>query len=303
MFEIIFHYRYVPPITSSSPKLPDTIEEIQKELNKQESLLNQIHSEMNAGFVTKKREEQLWEVQRIITQLKRKLKAFEKKQEKSQEEHEASSISLGNDVIDSTVKPINTLNENESKSAAIVLKNENNSAGQVMDSDVKQNQHELKDEVKDDDSMSAIKTSPPFPANFTDSDGLYIDEETGLLMVAKSHPDYSALLRLQLENQELLNWKTLLQARINAERAEFLRLKQLYQQMTNKIAQQKPTANSTQVTAMESQTPEGDYERIVEHLIQENALLEHKKQMLSKEIFEENKQCISYQVELAMQKF
>jgi RalA-binding protein 1 len=42
------------------------------ELKKQESLLAQIHAEMNAGFV--KREEQLWEVQRIITQLKVRIK-------------------------------------------------------------------------------------------------------------------------------------------------------------------------------------------------------------------------------------
>lgn len=61
--------RYVPPITSTSP-IPETPDEINAELKKQDSLLNQIHAEMNAGFVTKKREEQLWEVQRIITQLK-----------------------------------------------------------------------------------------------------------------------------------------------------------------------------------------------------------------------------------------
>jgi hypothetical protein len=64
-------HRYVPPIhASTSPNLPETVEDIQLELRKQESLLNQIHSEMNAGFVTKKREEELWETQRIITQLK-----------------------------------------------------------------------------------------------------------------------------------------------------------------------------------------------------------------------------------------
>lgn len=60
----------MPPITSTSPNLPETPDEISTELRKQDSLLNQIHAEMNAGFVTKKREEQLWEVQRIITQLK-----------------------------------------------------------------------------------------------------------------------------------------------------------------------------------------------------------------------------------------
>lgn len=69
----MFHLnRYKPPITSAStsPNLPETPDEIHEELKKQESLLSQIHSEMNAGFVSKKREEQLWEVQRIITQLK-----------------------------------------------------------------------------------------------------------------------------------------------------------------------------------------------------------------------------------------
>lgn len=66
----MFFYRYVPPITATSPNLPETSDEITRELKKQDSLLNQIHAEMNAGYVTKKREEKLWEVQRIITQLK-----------------------------------------------------------------------------------------------------------------------------------------------------------------------------------------------------------------------------------------
>lgn len=55
---------------NTSPNLPETAEDIHFELRKQESFLNQIHAEMNAGFVTKKREEDLWEIQRMITQLK-----------------------------------------------------------------------------------------------------------------------------------------------------------------------------------------------------------------------------------------
>lgn len=69
----------MPPINASSPNLPETSDAIATELRKQDSLLNQIHAEMNAGYATKRREEQLWEVQRIITQLKRKLRSFEKK--------------------------------------------------------------------------------------------------------------------------------------------------------------------------------------------------------------------------------
>lgn len=62
--------KYVPPLPSGTVNLPDSAESIAVELAKQESLLLQIHMQMNAGFVTKSREEQLWEVQRIITQLK-----------------------------------------------------------------------------------------------------------------------------------------------------------------------------------------------------------------------------------------
>lgn len=62
--------KYVPPLSSGSTNLPDSVEGIAAELSKQESLLSQIHMQMNAGFVTKSREEQLWEVQRMITQLK-----------------------------------------------------------------------------------------------------------------------------------------------------------------------------------------------------------------------------------------
>lgn len=62
-------FAYIPPLTSSA-QLPDEPNLMKVELKKQESLLSQIHAEMNAGFISKAREEMLWEVQRIITQLK-----------------------------------------------------------------------------------------------------------------------------------------------------------------------------------------------------------------------------------------
>lgn len=62
--------KYVPPLPAGSTRLPETPQGIAAELAKQESLLSQIHMLMNAGYVNKSREEQLWEVQRMITQLK-----------------------------------------------------------------------------------------------------------------------------------------------------------------------------------------------------------------------------------------
>lgn len=70
LFNIFIVLRYIPPLSCGSPGLPETKEGITEELRKQESLLGQLHSEVHARICTKDREEQLWEVQRIITQLK-----------------------------------------------------------------------------------------------------------------------------------------------------------------------------------------------------------------------------------------
>ena len=55
-----------------SLELPESPSAIEEELHKQESLLNQLHEDLmkvkDAG-----KEEQLWEVQRMVTQLKRKV--------------------------------------------------------------------------------------------------------------------------------------------------------------------------------------------------------------------------------------
>nr|CAD7569079.1 unnamed protein product [Timema californicum] len=84
LFPDVIIIKYVPPLSAGSPSLPDNPAGISEELKKQESLLNQIHQEMNAGFVSKSREELLWEVQRIITQLKRKLRSMQRAQDMSQ---------------------------------------------------------------------------------------------------------------------------------------------------------------------------------------------------------------------------
>lgn len=62
-------FKYIPPL-SSGAQLPDKPSLMEVELTKQESLLSAIHKEMNIGCISIEREELLWEVQRIITQLK-----------------------------------------------------------------------------------------------------------------------------------------------------------------------------------------------------------------------------------------
>lgn len=115
--------------------------------------------------------------------------------------------------------------------------------------------------------------------------------ESGFLMLHKDHPEYSTLIRLQLENQELINWKQRLQARINQERAEWVALKRMLP--TEASQEPQPTLNAD----------EPEIERLVEHYMKENALLEQKRLLLAKEILDENLSLIQLQVDLAMRQF
>ncbi|XP_036342579.1 ralA-binding protein 1-like [Rhagoletis pomonella] len=311
--------KYIPPITASSPKLPETPEDIQVELRKQESLLAQIHAEMNAGFVSKKREEQLWEVQRIITQLKRKLRSFEKRQEKSMEESQtASTCTLPNssDTTDSkSTQPLQgcdaPLVNGSAKTPikSVFIKDETkiktNTKFTTESPETTATRSSLTHDNVDYEATDVLQNEPQnvihseesqLAVDGTHPDGFYIDEDSSFLMVPKTHPEYSELIRLQLESQELLAWKNQLQARITAERAEVLRLKQQHQQLL--------AANCANVASDDAAAGgDGDYEKIIEHYIRENTLLEHKKQMLVQEIFDERRECIAMQVELALQKF
>ncbi len=72
----LMYDRYVPPlrpVTSRwSLELPDSPSAIEEELHKQESLLTQLHEDLMRVEDTQK-EDHLWEVQRVVTQLKRKV--------------------------------------------------------------------------------------------------------------------------------------------------------------------------------------------------------------------------------------
>lgn len=121
--------------------------------------------------------------------------------------------------------------------------------------------------------------------------------ENGLMLLPESHPEYLNLIRLQLENNQLIEWKHKLQRRIQNERAEVVRLKQI---INARSASQSSATNANLVNNI----PDGSsYERIVAHYVLENTLLEQKKNYLAKEIFEENRKLIQLQVEMAIRQF
>lgn len=108
----------------------------------------------------------------------------------------------------------------------------------------------------------------------------------GHLTLPKSHPDYLALLRLQLEYFELMQWSQSMQKRIRNERLEMFHLKQ----------QLDATPKATTVLA------EVDDDSISQLAIQ-NSILENTYSMLKEKLIEENKELIRLQVEIQLKKF
>lgn len=150
--------------------------------------------------------------------------------------------------------------------------------------------------LRSDRSQPPDDCSTSSAANETDRITL---QENGMLMLPESHPEYMNLIRLQLENQELMQWKHRLQRRIQSERTEVTRLKAILN------ARQ---ANSTTAAPLQADPivtlPDGsNYERVVAQYVLENTLLEQKKNYLAKEIFEENQKLVQLQVELAIRQF
>ncbi|XP_058821572.1 ralA-binding protein 1 [Topomyia yanbarensis] len=293
--------KYVPPITASSPNLPETPDEISAELKKQESLLAQIHAEMNAGFVTKKREEQLWEVQRIITQLKRKLRSFEKKSDCTQK---SLDDTVDGDISIDLNKAKLSCSDDESSIKTVT----GVSTESATNTDAKNTPQETPEDVAlieqriggiESPVQVTIQDQPVTRSTDSSEQPIISDQVTvsdnGFMLLPENHPDYLALIRLQLENQELLNWKAQLQARINAERAEIVRMKRLL--VSDNVITYGPSSLDCVVSDNE------DYDRLVAHYAKENALLEQKRQILSKEIFEENKALIQMQVDLALNRY
>lgn len=132
--------------------------------------------------------------------------------------------------------------------------------------------------------------------SFNEIDKIAVNEN-GLLMLPETHPEYLNLIRLQLENHELIQWKQRLQRRIQSERSEVKRLKATLK------AKQSNSINTSHTDAMTSLPDGSNYERIVAQYVLENTLLEQKKNYLAKEIFEENQKLIELQVELAIRQF
>lgn len=103
---------------------------------------------------------------------------------------------------------------------------------------------------------------------------------------------------MQLENLELIQWKTNLQTRINMERSELVKVRNILSSDTKLILSNDCNSNDYDLVS-----EDGEYEKIITQYMKENALLEHKRDLLARDIFEETAELIQLQVELNLEKY
>ncbi|XP_069469491.1 ralA-binding protein 1 [Ambystoma mexicanum] len=103
---------------ATMPTLPETQDNVKEEIRRQEFLLNCLHRDLQAGIKDLSKEERLWEVQRILTALKRKLREAKRQECETKIAQEIASLSK-EDVSKEE------MNENEEEVINILLAQEN----------------------------------------------------------------------------------------------------------------------------------------------------------------------------------
>lgn len=228
----------------------------------------------------------------------RKLRSFERRQDSMQKSIDDGigdvDTSLSYDVTAQLSKTKSICSDDESLKTLTIVSTESNTETKTSPQDVPERTissmeneslrlRSEKSQLHDDLSTSS--------ANETEKITVH---ENGMLMLPESHPEYLSLIRLQLENQELMQWKQRLQRRIQSERTEVTRLKAILNaRQTNSTATAPPSQVEPIVTLPD----------IIAQYVLENTMLEQKKNYLAKEIFEENQKLVQLQVELAIRQF
>lgn len=100
------------------------------------------------------------------------------------------------------------------------------------------------------------------------------------------------ILRLELENAEYLQLKSLLQAKINSEQFEIVKLR------SHVALKNKQECNSQNTKENRENTPEEP--ELKQRLMKEIAMLEQKRLTLINQIFQERVACVQLKIELAM---
>uniref|UniRef100_A0A8C7YU17 RalA binding protein 1 n=1 Tax=Oryzias sinensis TaxID=183150 RepID=A0A8C7YU17_9TELE len=203
---------------ATMPALPETAESIKEEIRRQEFLLNCLHRDLQAGVKDLSKEERLWEVQRILTALKRKLREAKRQECESKIAQEIASLSK-EDVSKEE------MTENEEEVIHLLLSQENEilteqeeliSLEQVLRRQIATEKEEierLRAEIADIQSRQQGRSETEEYSSDSESES---EDEEELQMILED---------LQKQNEELENKNTHLNQAIHEEQEAILELR------------------------------------------------------------------------------
>ncbi|XP_069548615.1 ralA-binding protein 1 [Brachyistius frenatus] len=242
---------------ATMPALPETQESIKEEIRRQEFLLNCLHRDLQAGVKDLSKEERLWEVQRILTALKRKLREAKRQECESKIAQEIASLSK-EDVSKEE------MTENEEEVINLLLAQENEilteqeeliSLEQVLRRQIATEKEEierLRGEIADIQSRQQGRSETEEYSSDSESES---EDEEELQMILED---------LQKQNEELENKNTHLNQAIHEEQEAILELRvqlrllqshKLQQEVTvQPPAEQPPPAQPSPEARSEEQT-------------------------------------------------
>uniref|UniRef100_A0A8C4IXP5 RalA binding protein 1 n=1 Tax=Dicentrarchus labrax TaxID=13489 RepID=A0A8C4IXP5_DICLA len=217
---------------ATMPALPETQESIKEEIRRQEFLLNCLHRDLQAGVKDLSKEERLWEVQRILTALKRKLREAKRQECETKIAQEIASLSK-EDVSKEE------MTENEEEVINLLLAQENEilteqeeliSLEQVLRRQIATEKEEierLRAEIADIQSRQQGRSETEEYSSDSESES---EDEEELQMILED---------LQKQNEELENKNTHLNQAIHEEQEAILELRvQLRLLQSHKLQQE-----------------------------------------------------------------
>ncbi|XP_063052018.1 ralA-binding protein 1 [Engraulis encrasicolus] len=219
---------------ATMPTLPETQESIKEEIRRQEFLLNCLHRDLQAGVKDLSKEERLWEVQRILTALKRKLREAKRQECETKIAQEIASLSK-EDVSKEE------MTENEEEVINILLAQENEllteqeeliSLEQVLRRQIATEKEEierLRAEIADIQSRQQGRSETEEYSSDSESES---EDEEELQLILED---------LQKQNEELENKNTHLNQAIHEEQEAILELRV----QLRLLQSQKPVAAAT----------------------------------------------------------
>uniref|UniRef100_A0A3P8WNM2 RalA binding protein 1 n=1 Tax=Cynoglossus semilaevis TaxID=244447 RepID=A0A3P8WNM2_CYNSE len=246
---------------ATMPALPETQESIKEEIRRQEFLLNCLHRDLQAGVKDLSKEERLWEVQRILTALKRKLREAKRQECETKIAQEIASLSK-EDVSKEE------MTENEEEVINLLLAQENEilteqeeliSLEQVLRRQIANEKEEierLRAEIADIQSRQQGRSETEEYSSDSESES---EDEEELQMILED---------LQKQNEELENKNTHLNQAIHEEQEAILELRVQLRLLQNQKLQQELTvqpppdpAPPTQPTAKDPPKPSPSKDR------------------------------------------